>query len=352
MNLDDLESIQNLDSKKMLEEINHLPEQLLNAWQIGQEMTLPILDDIQLIVLSGMGGSAIGADLLASYCVSSISLPIIVHRNYGLPYCASGKKTLLVCSSHSGNTEETLDSYKEGLQRNVSILAISTGGKLEELAVQSNRPHWSFTHNGQPRAAVGFSFGLLLSLFSRMGLLKDQSKYLQDTVQSLKEYQKELLASVPVTKNPAKRIAGQAIGRWIAIFGADHLEPVSRRWKTQINELAKAWAQFEFIPESNHNTLAGLVNDDTCLEKTLAIFLKGKYSHPRNLRRIQLTSETFMVAGLPIEVLDFGGENALEEMWRSLLFGDYLAFYLSMGYRVDPTPVERLDELKTAMQKE
>lgn len=298
-----------------------------------------------------MGGSAIGADLLSGYCTETCPVPIIVHRNYGLPKYAQGKNTLLVCSSHSGNTEETLDSYLEGLKRGITTIAITTGGKIKDIAKKNKKPFWRFEHNGQPRAAVGFSFGLLLNLFAKLSLIPKQDALIKETVNALKKYQDLLISTVPTVKNPTKRIAGQALGRWIAVFGADYFEPVARRWKTQINELAKAWAQFEYLPEADHNTLAGLENDEDCLLKTLALFLRGSHIKDRNNLRVKLTAESMMVAGLPIEILEFTGDSKLEEIWKAVLFGDYFAYYLAIGYGIDPTPVTELEKLKKSLSK-
>ena len=202
------------------------------------------------MLIAGMGGSAIGADLLTAYASPLCPLPIVVQRNYYLPAWAKGAETLVVASSHSGNTEETLAVFEMAVKSNCRILALCTGGKLAEAAKALHTPLWTFEHHGQPRAAVGYSFGMLLALFSRLGLIPDPADELSGAITAMRKQAASLQASVPVVRNPAKREAGQLIGRWVMVFGADVLEPVARRWKTQINELAKAWAQFEALPEA------------------------------------------------------------------------------------------------------
>jgi glucose/mannose-6-phosphate isomerase len=350
MNLDNLDLFKQLDSQNMLGEIDGLPDQLQAAWDLSKSQPLPTLDEIRSIVICGLGGSAIGADLAAAYTAPLMSIPVIVHRDYGLPAFAKGRQTLVVCSSHSGNTEETLDSFDTAWKNGCAIAVITTGGKLEKLAAGKNVPVWRFSHQGQPRAAVGFSFGLLLGLFSRLNLIPDPSRDLAEAVAAMKRSQKHLRADVPAVKNPAKRYAGQLMGRWVTVVGAGMLAPVARRWKGQINEVAKAAANFEFIPEANHNTLAGTVNPAPTLNAhTMTLFLRAPSDHPRNRLRSDLMRQIFMLEGMNTDYVDARGESALAHIWTLILFGDYMAYYLAMGYGVDPTPVDALVNFKQAM---
>jgi glucose/mannose-6-phosphate isomerase len=317
---------------------------------LGQTQPLPKLDEIRAIVISGLGGSAIGADLVAGSVSSSIRIPIIVHRDYGLPAFAQGKQTLVICSSHSGNTEETLDAFETALKNDCSIVVISTGGELAKRAAEKNIPVWKFSHNGQPRAAVGFSFGLLLALLTRLNFIPDPSQELSEAIAAMKKSQAHLRADVPAAKNPAKRYAGQLVGRWVTVMGAGILAPVARRWKGQINEVAKAGSNFEFLPEADHNTLAGTLNPNATLNMhTMTLFLRSPSDHPRNRLRSDLTREIFMLEGLNTDAIDARGDSPLAHVWTLILFGDYMTYYLAMAYGVDPTPVEALVGLKESL---
>lgn len=350
MNLDDLAYFKKLDTLNMLAEIDDLPDQLQQAWDLGLTQPLPKLDEIRAIVISGVGGSAIGADLVAASVFSSIRVPIIVHRDYGLPAFARGKQTLVICSSHSGNTEETLDSFESALKNDCSLVVICTGGELAKRAGEENVPVWRFNHNGQPRAAVGFSFGLLLSLFARLNLIPDPAKDIAEAVSAMKKSQEHLRADVPIANNPAKRYAGQLVGRWVTVMGAGILAPVARRWKGQMNEVAKAGANFEFLPEADHNTLAGTLNPSETLNmRTMTMFLRAPSDHPRNRLRSDLTRQAFMLEGMNTDSVDARGESTLAHMWTLILFGDYMTYYLAMAYGVDPTPIEALVSFKNSM---
>jgi len=338
MNLDDLERFKQLDTLNMLGEIDNLPDQLAFAYQLGMKHSLPDWKNFRQVVIAGMGGSAIGADLLASYCASLSLLPVSVHRDYSLPLFARGQETLVICSSHSGNTEETLDAFEAARKAECRIVVVCTGGELAKRAKENNIPFWTFDHAGQPRAAVGFSFGLLLAMFQRLGIVPDQSKEMEDALASMKRTQQHLKAYVPAVKNPAKRYAGQLMGRWVTFVGSGLLTTVARRWKGQINEVAKAGANFEFLPEADHNTLAGTENpQETLNAHTMTLFLRAPSDHPRNRLRSDLTRKAFMLEGMNTDYIDARGNTPLAHMWTLILFGDYMSYYLAMGYGVDPS---------------
>jgi glucose/mannose-6-phosphate isomerase len=350
MNLDDLERFKLLDTLNMLGEIDNLPDQLGFAYQLGKKHELPDWRDFRQVVITGMGGSAIGADLLASYAASLAPLPVSVHRDYGLPLFARGAETLVICSSHSGNTEETLDAFEAARKAGCRIIVVCTGGELAKRAKENSIPVWTFDHAGQPRAAVGFSFGLLLAMFQRLGFIPDQTEAMTDALASMKRIQGHLRADVPAANNPAKRYAGQLMGRWVTIMGSGLLSTVARRWKGQLNEVAKAGANFEFLPEANHNTLAGTLNpQETLNAHTMTMFLSAPSDHPRNRLRLDLTRKAFMLEGLNTDFIEARGSSALAHMWTLILFGDYMAYYLAMGYGVDPTPIQVLVDFKQAM---
>ncbi len=349
MNLDDLSLMQQLDPQNMLTEIDTLPDQLASAWALGQSFPLPA-GAFSRVIISGMGGSAIGADLLASYTADLCAVPVIVSRDYGLPAFAKGPETLFIASSHSGNTEETLDAFAAAQKAGCTILAVCTGGKLAEKASAAGLPVWKFDHKGQPRAAVGYSFGLLLALFDRLGLIPAQAGAVAGAVAAMKEQQASLKADVQASLNPAKRYAGQLVGRWVTVFGSGALAPVARRWKGQINELAKAPANFEFLPEADHNTLAGLVNPaDLLASRTMTMFLTAPSDHPRNALRANITRQTFMLEGSNTDFFMAKGEGPLAHIWTSIHFGDYMAYYLAIAYGTDPTPVDALTHLKSSL---
>ena len=351
MNLDNFEKFAALDQDRMIEHIAGLPEQFEKAWDLGFNLALPLMQPINRIVVAGMGGSAIGADLLSSYLSDRATVPVMIQRDYGLPAYAFGKETLVIVSSHSGNTEESLSAFEAACRSNCQILVITTGGTLLADSLASGVPAWVFVHKGQPRAAVGYSFCLLLALFTRLGLISDVSVEVRKTAKLLKEIGKELNIEVPIRNNPAKRLAGQMAGRHITIYGSGFMAPVARRWKCQMNEVAKTIASFEFLPEADHNTLAGICHPQEALEREITLFLQASTDQVRNQKRVNETRQIMMVEGLNTDLIEAKGKTRLEQMWSTILLGDYISYYLAMIYEVDPTGIAPIWALKEAMSK-
>jgi len=345
MHLDDLDLIKELDTENMLDHINSLPDQLAAAWKLGLSLPLPAMGKFTHVVIAGMGGSAIGGDLVQAYANLYSHIPVTVLRDYDLP---NWQDALVICSSHSGNTEETLSVFDQAVDRGLPTLAICTGGKLAKKARETDTPVWIFEDDFQPRAAVGYSFGLLLALLTRLEMfeLPHVASEILGAVQAMKAQQVNLQPEIMAPTNPAKRLAGQFVGRWITVFASGFLTPVARRWKTQLNEIAKAQAAFEFLPEADHNTLQGTQFPEANVNHSLAFFITSKLNHPRNRIREEYTRKTLMLEAITTDFYRVSGRRVLEDMWSALHMGDYIAFYLSIAYQVDPTPVPMLAQLK------
>lgn len=350
MNLDDTSRLEQLDPQDMLGAVNDLPDQLDRAWNLGKSLDLAGIGQVNRIVACGMGGSAIGADLLSSYVAPLARVPVIVWRNYDLPAFARTPETLVIASSHSGNTEETLSGFEAALDSGARALAITTGGKLAERAQEAGVPVWRFEHSGQPRAAVGYSFGMLLGVLARLDLIDDQSHEIEHAVETMKLQQLDLGADVPAVKNPSKRMAGQFVERWPVIIGAEILGPVARRWRTQIAELSKAIAQFEILPEMDHNMVAGVEAPEILFDKSMVVFLRAAAYHPRNLLRADISREIMMVEGFNTDSYTALGDTPLAQQWSALHYGDYVAYYLAMAYGIDPSPVRAIEDLKQRLK--
>jgi glucose/mannose-6-phosphate isomerase len=222
---------------------------------------------------------------------------------------------------------------------------------LEKAAKKAKAALWIFKHKGQPRTAVGFSFGLLLAAASRLKLLPNPSDEVADAVAAMKDQQKSFLPDVRDIKNPAKRMGGQFMGRWITIYGAGLTAPVARRWKTQLNEVAKVAASFEILPEADHNALQGVMQPESQFNATMAIFLRAPLNDVRNEKRTELTRMAIMLQGQNTDTITATGATRMANMWTALHYGDYAAYYLAMAYGVDPTPVPMLNELKAKMKE-
>jgi glucose/mannose-6-phosphate isomerase len=350
MNLDDLARFREIDKSDMRSHIDCLPDHLEAAWASAQAKPLPeSLRKIDRIVIAGMGSSASAADLLVALVADSCPVPISIHRGYGLPAYATGERTLVVAISHSGNTEETFSAVEAAAERHAQIVTITTGGILGKIDPTA----WTYIHDGPPRAALGWAFGLLLGLMHRLGLVGDLSGDVAEAVEDMRRRIAILGVDSIVVKNPAKRLAGQLIGRVPVIHGAGIMAPVARRWKTQLNENAKTVAQWEELPEMNHNAVQGTDFPPPLMTKVAMIFLTApRIDHPKLTQRYGATQTIYLQQGLAPDTIKARGSSPLAQMWSNIQFGDYVSYYTAMAYGVDPTPVPHIDELKERLAAE
>ena len=355
MNLDDLEMFRRVDSGDMIGHINALPAQLGDAWDHGQKQALPAdFSGIERVAICGMGGSAISGEMLAALVEDTCRVPITVIRDYTLPAWAQGPSTLVVAMSHSGGTEETLSAASEAIQRKTRLLAITSGGELEQIVEAGGGTVWQFTYKSQPRAAMGWLYGMLLAAFCRMGLAADLSHDVAEAVETMVQAKERFMPETIAARNPPKRYAGQLVDCLPVIWGAGLLAPVARRWKTQINENAKSSAFFDLLPELDHNSVVGIDAPEEELRRhkfQVIQLLSPRYDHPRVALRHHITLELFREQGIITDMVKARGQSRLAQQMSLVQFGDYVSFYLAMAYEVDPTPIGPIVTLKEKMAK-
>lgn len=351
VNLDDPEVYRQLDPSDMLARIHELPQQCRQAWRRALEFELPShYASVNKIVILGMGGSAIGGDFLHALAALESGPLVFVHRDYDLPPFVD-KDTLVIASSYSGNTEETLSTFAQALEGPAKKLAITTGGRLKAIAEEQGIPLLTIEYVAQPRAAFGYSFISLLGICQRLGLLADKSKDMAEMVEVLEELSPQIGESSPLAQNPAKQLASHLLGHIGVIYGAGILSEVAHRWKTQLNENSKNWAFYEILPELNHNAVVGYEFPPEVADKIFVIFLRSPSLHPRVLMRYHITSEILQRAGIRYQIVEAKGESPLSQMMSLVVFGDYASYYLALLNQADPSPVSTIDYLKAHLAK-
>ena len=344
--LDDPQTYQRLDPSGMRHHLRALPEQCQKAWQKALQFELPPhYSQVNKAIVLGMGGSAIGGALLRSLVTLENRLPVSVHRTYGLPPFLD-EKTLLIASSYSGNTEETLSSFVESLPTAAKKLVLTGGGQLRTLAAKEDIPVFAIDYQAPPRAAFAHSFIPLLGIFQKLGLVEGKTADLEEAIRVLNKLSVQLNESVPVASNPAKQLATRLSGKVAVIYGAGILSEVAQRWKTQLNENSKAWAFCELFPELNHNAIVGYQFPSEVKDKILVVLLHSSRLHPRISHRYRFTAEILTKAGIGHDLIEATGDSPLAQIMSLILLGDYVSFYLAMFSDVDPTPVASIDYLK------
>ncbi len=325
----------------MYKYIETFPEQLIDAISIGEQFTCKPEHDIHHVVVCGMGGSGIGGDLLAEITRSFITIPVVVNKQYELPAFVN-ENTLVILSSYSGNTEETISAYHQALKKNAQIACITTGGKLLEVARNHILLLIQLPGNMPPRTCVGYSLIAELFVLIKAGLIAGGIiNDFHSAIRLIKLQQKEI-------KLQAEQLALQLGGCIPVIYISTEMRSVAIRWKQQFNENAKIFAVANELPEMNHNELEGYAQKN---DKLFVIFLRNTTDHARIKLRFDLTKNAIAqkIAGLA-EVSSMGS-SFIEQAIYLIHFGDWLSFYAAKNNNIDPIQIDMLDALKTELGK-
>jgi len=347
--IESVERIRAADPEDMLGRIKELPKQIQGAWQITRAAQLPpAYGDVRNITLIGMGGSAIGGDLAAALLADELKVPMSVHRDYGLP-AFIGRDSLVIASSYSGNTEETLSAFEEARKRGAKVLALTTGGTLATQARAANYPVVTFSYKARPRATLGYSLGLVLGSLTRLGLIRDLSADIDAAIADLAKLEERVHEGART--NDAKRLAIELHGRIIFAYGAGVMGVMARRVKGQWNENAKNWSAYDVMSELNHNAVVGFPNPQIAREAITVLLLRSDRDNPRHKIRFDVTRELLDRASIRHKSLQFGGTNLLSEVLQMTLFTDYVSFYVALLNGADPSPNTAIDYLKDRLAK-
>ena len=345
-NLDDAKVYNRLDPENMREHLHGLPQQCLTAWYKARGFELPQdYAETDKVVVLGMGGSAIGGDLARSLLLSQDKPILFVNRDYNLPAFVD-EKTLVIASSYSGNTEETLSAFSQALKTTCKKLAMTTGGELKALAEDGGVPVFHIDIVSQPRAALGYSFIPLIAFLQRLGFVGDKSGEVEAMTKDLEKLLGELKETVTTGSNRAKELATKMHNRIAVIYGAGILSEVARRWKTQINENSKTWAFYETFPELNHNAVVGYQFPQELYSKIFVVLLRCPSLHPRILARYQITNDLLEQNAISHRFVDSHGDSQLSHMMSLIYIGDWVSYYLAILNETDPTLVKAIDYLK------
>ena len=337
----------------MLGRAEALPGQCLGGWRSGLGWRLPArwAKARQLLVV-GVGGSAIGGDLLQGVARSCLNRPVIVNRSYRIPAWV-GTDTLVLVSSYSGNTEETLSAGQEAARRGAKLVALTSGGRLARWAQAKGLPLLQIPAGWPPRAAFGGMAFAPLGMLVRMGWLRKRDLPVERACDRMEVFVGDALnRSIPTRRNPAKRLACSLMGRLPVIYAAsDGWEGVAYRWRTQLEENSKTLAFHHIFPEATHNEISGWLQPRSLMRHCAAVFLTDPAVHPRTRRRMLFTSRIIREQGARVLRAGCPGGSALARMLGLIALGDFTSVYLGLLYRQDPTPVVRVEALKRYLKR-
>ncbi len=305
------------------------------------------IDEINCIVISGLGGSAIAGDLIKNFLKDELKIPVLVNRNYNLPKFAD-EKTLIICSSYSGNTEETISVFNEALKRNCKIICISTGGELEKITAFNNIPIISLQKGFQPRFALGLSFTTLLILFSKLNLIPNQDEVIAQIISLWKKRASEFSSEGSFPLEIAKNLIG-----FIPIIYSvsDFNNSVGMRFKAQLNENSKLHAFHNELPEMNHNEIIGWESHKQKNIHAKVIFLYDEEIHPQIKKRFEIIAPMIKSSDVEIITLKSSEENFKMRIMDLIYLTDWVSYYLAVLRQFDPSEIDFIHILKNKLSE-
>lgn len=346
--IDNLKLIQKFDKNDMFSLILNFPEQCEKAINLAENFKTKKYKGIRNIVITGLGGSAIGGDLLKDYLFKKIDIPIIVNRDYEIHNFVNSN-TLVLAISYSGNTEETISAYKKAKEKGAKIISITSGGELEKMSKQDNIPYIIIDKGYPPRCALGLLFFSMFIIFGKIGLIKIDREEIEETILILKKLRKKLEPSKK--ENLAKQIAEKLNKKIVLIYAGEKFRAVANRWKTQLNENSKISAFYNVFPELNHNEIVGFESLIQLTKKFVIVLLKDQEDFSRIKARMKITSSIIKTKVDNIIEINSIGNTLLSRLFSLIYIGDFVSVYLAILNSCNPTTILSIDLLKKEMAK-
>ncbi len=356
-----------LDKANMIELLEEFPQKMRDALRLGEEFSVPanflpastsnsvstsaFTGNFKNIVVLGMGGSAIGGDLLSDYLADEFAIPIVVIRGYDIPKFVN-EDSLVFAVSYSGNTEETISALKKCLDAKARVIALTSGGKFAALVRENNFPVIKVPARIQPRAAISYLFFPILKVLERLGLIKERDGEIEETYNILQELSREYSAKSPSENNLAKKVALRLYQHLPLVYGSKGLlEAVAMRWKTQINENSKWPCFWNVFPELDHNEIVGYEIENNINQQVKIIYLQDKEGLLRVEQRQKITRKIIEDKVAEFIVCPTKGKGKMARMFSLIYLGDLVSYYLAILNQVDPSPVACIEDLKKELDK-
>lgn len=352
--LDSRDSIKKLDKSNLLGSVEALPDQISDALAQLETLQLPSGFDqnIDNVVISGMGGSVLASHLIKQLYKSELKVPLEVVSHYNLPGHVNDK-TLVILSSYSGSTEETLESAKQAIEKKAKVMVITGGGKLAELAENNHWPMYKINPNynpcNMPRLAIGYAIVGQLMLLHKAGILPD----IRSELSTLPAYLREIVINLsPETKDSlAKNLAFTLYDKHVILVGAEHLIGAAHVFNNQLNENAKVLTSEWHLPEFNHHYMEALSFPKLAKENTIFVLFNSALYHERVQKRVLITKNLIEQKGYEAQQILVTGKTKLEQVFEAIQIGEFIAAYLPILYGIDPAAIPNVDWFKSEMAK-
>ena len=350
--LDDLKLISKIDKSNMLNIVEKFSEQIKTSFDIKNSTILGSYLKINNIIISGMGASSISGDIIQRLFFDRIDIPIFANRQYTLPKWAN-KNTLLISQSYSGNTEETLNTFKCGYQKRCKIIGISSDGRLQELCEKSEIPFIKIPTGIPPRTATGYMLFSTIFAMKKIGIIKsDINSEIDETILVINDLKKHIKKEIPEDENISKQLAKKIFNTIPQIYGFEFYTPIAKRWCTQFNENSKIICRYDEVPECNHNDIVGWsLNPEVSKKFSCILFRDSDNESIYISKRLNFMKKLFEEVSANVIEINIKGKKRLAKMLYAMHLGDFTSIYLSILRGIDPTPVDAITELKNELAK-
>jgi len=348
--LDQPEKVKKIDKSEMLSHLMKTPNYCRDAVKRTKQVKVPEKVKPKNILIAGMGGSAIGGEILQDWLRDELPIPIQVCKDYTLPAYVN-KDTLFFANSYSGNTEETLSAFLEAARRKCTTITITSGGHLLSFSKELQVPYVAIPSQLPPRVAIPYLFFPLPVFMERMEVIPSLEGDLQETIHVLKKVGEENSPKIPTEDNPAKKLALELMETIPIIYGFRQYQSVAHRLKTQFNENSKVPSKHDVFPELNHNETVGWEAPELLTKNHSVILIRDHDEPPEIRHRIETTKSLVLHKAKKVLEIHARGEGKLAKMFSVLCVGDFASVYLAILQEVDPTPVKIIDEVKRELGK-
>ena len=322
--------------------VTNFSKQLTEAINIGNNAKLTVSKNkISNVLICGLGGSGIGGSIVSELVINDATVPVNISKGYFIPAYVN-EKTLVIISSYSGNTEETLNCMELAIAKNAKIVSITSGGKVLEISKTKSFDHIVVPGGMPPRACLGYSLTQLFFVLNFFGIIGNNFKQeLEASIKLIDSEENDIIAE-------AKTIAQKLKAKIPVIYATTYNEGVAIRFRQQLNENAKILCWHQIIPEMNHNELVGWTEKNDSL--AVLIFL-DKDDYSRNLARVEINKEIIKKYASSISEVYSKGNSMIEKAIYFIHLGDWISIHLAELRGVDPVEVNVINSLKSALSK-
>ncbi|MBP7842495.1 hypothetical protein KA017_00645 [Candidatus Woesebacteria bacterium] len=352
--LDSREEISKLDSENMMGSIEELGNQVQHAWEELKSISFTPKAEIKNVVIAGMGGSGLGADVIKHLFKPELKVPLDYVHDYTLPGYVN-ENTLVVLASYSGTTEEPVACGVQAEEAGAQIMVIAAGGDLEKLAQQKGYTIYKinpkFNPSNQPRMAIGYAVFGTIGLLAKAGIISLTDTDIQAVVATIQKQVAECKVETLGEENPAKALAYMMVDRRPIFVASDFLEGAAHVSTNQGNENAKIFADYLIVPEMNHHLLEGLQYPKSNASTHIFVFIQSMLYHPKNVIRMNLTQKIVDANEIDTITIPLRAHTKIEQVFEMLTIFGFAGFYLAMLEGINPSPIPFVETFKVDLKE-